>query len=572
MNDRINSADLLKEIYNSATDFAIFTTDLQGRVTTWNVGAERILGYNEKEALGQESNVFFTEEDKARGAAQAEMEEALRAQRAADYRWHVRKDGSLFWADGVLTPIRNADGQQTGYLKILRDITDKKRVEEEMKRLATIDPLTNVANRAAFDRRLAELMAVSSRSGQLLILQLLDLDHFKEINDTLGHHAGDLLLQKVAQRMQDVMRDGDLIARIGGDEFAIIQVNMPTPQAGGYLATKLLHELSRPFQIESRQILSGASMGIAVCPTDSSTPDELLQKADRALYRAKNEGRNSFHYFTEELDTIAHERNLDLVELRRAVERNDFWLEYQPMVHLKSGKTTAVEALLRCSNRRLAQYSIEHVIVLAAEAGYMQRIGAWVIRNACIQLSKWKQMGLTGLTVCVNLCSRELANLQTADMVRGILDELGLEPGELELEVTERQVFEVERLGVNTLRALRAHGVGIALDDFGTGYSALSYLNDLPITSLKLDKSFLDGIPHDTQKCAVAKAVMNLATTLGLEVTAEGVESSEQLEFCRREECSTVQGFIFSRPMGEPGMTDWLLSGNGTRISAQAAV
>jgi diguanylate cyclase (GGDEF)-like protein/PAS domain S-box-containing protein len=572
MNDRINSADLLEEIYKSATDFAIFTMDLQGRVTTWSIGAERMLGYAEQEAVGQKSALFFIEEERQRGEPQGEMDTAIRENRAADYRWHVRKDGSRLWADGVLTPIRDAGGKHVGYLKIMRDITDKKTIEEEMQRLATVDPLTGLLNRAAFDKRLAEMMALSVRSGQLLILQLLDLDRFKEVNDTLGHHAGDLLLQKVAQRMREVMRDGDLVARIGGDEFAIVQLNMPTPQAGGYVAGKLLEALSRPFQIESRQVLSGASLGLAVCPADSSRPDELLQKADRALYRAKSEGRNNFHYFTEELDAIAHERNLDLAELRRAVERSDFWLEYQPVIDLESGQTTAVEALLRCSNPRLSRHSIEYVITLAAEAGLMQRIGAWVVRDACTQLSKWKKMGLSGISMCVNLCSRELANLQTADMVRDILHELGLQSGDLKIEVTERQAIEVERYGVNTLNALREQGVGIALDDFGTGYSALSYLSDLPVNALKLDKSFLQGIPQDSQKCAVAKAIISLATTLGLEVTAEGVESNEQLEFCRREQCSSVQGFIFSRPLDERNMTDWLLKENGEEGGRVAAL
>jgi diguanylate cyclase (GGDEF)-like protein len=458
-----------------------------------------------------------------------------------------------------LTPLRNAAGKHVGYLKILRDITDKKRAEDEMQRLATMDPLTNLANRAAFRKRLAEMMAVSLRSGQLLILQLLDLDHFKQVNDTLGHHVGDLLLQKVAKRMREVMPDGDLIARICGDEFAIIQLNMPAPQAGGYLAAKLLDALSRPFQIESHQVLSGGSMGLAVCPTDSSSPDELLQKADRALYRAKKKGRNSFHYFTEQLDTMAHERNLNLAELRRAVERNDFWLEYQPIIRLNDGKPTAVEALLRCSNRRLAAYPIEEVIILASEAGLMQRIGTWVVREACLQLSEWKKLGLADLTVCVNVCSRELATPQTATMVRDILAEFGLRPADLGIEVTERQAIDVEKYGIETLNALHVHGVPIVLDDFGTGYCGLSCLNDLPVTSLKLDKTFLDGVPHDRQKCAVAKAVINLATTLNLDVIAEGVESDEQLEFCRREQCTAVQGFIFSKPLDQDDMTDWLL-------------
>jgi diguanylate cyclase (GGDEF)-like protein len=371
------------------------------------------------------------------------MQAAAATERAADYRWHVRKDGSRFWADGILTPLRDGDGEHVGYLKIMRDITDKKRAEEEMQRLATVDPLTGLANRAAFDKRLAEMLAVSVRSGQLLILQLLDLDHFKQVNDTLGHRAGDLLLQKVAHRMRSVMRDGDLLARIGGDEFAIVQLNMPTPQAGGYLANKLLEVLAEPFDIDDRQVLNGGSMGLAVCPTDADQPGELLQKADLALYRAKKEGRNCFHYFTEDLDAVAHRRNLDLIELRRAVERNEFMLDYHPKIRLDSGRPMAVEALLRCSNRRLSLYPIEHLITLAAEVGLMLRIGAWVVRHACRQLREWRAMGLSDLVICVNLCSQELATPQTVAMIRQVLEETGLRPEDLEIEVTERQAIEV---------------------------------------------------------------------------------------------------------------------------------
>jgi diguanylate cyclase (GGDEF)-like protein/PAS domain S-box-containing protein len=554
-----DATTLLNGIYSSVTDFAIFTIDNEGLVTTWNVGAERVLGYSEHEVIGQHAALFFTPEDRASGQPAIEIDTASRCGRAADYRWHQRKDGSRFWADGVLTTLHNEKGKADGYLKILKDITDRKLAEEKMEQMATVDYLTGLANRSSFDARLVEMMSIVSRSQQIMILHLLDLDYFKQVNDTLGHHGGDMLLKMVAERMRHATRDGDLLARLGGDEFAIVQMNLPTPEAGGYLAEKLLSALAQPFHIEGHEVLISGSMGLALCPTDASTPDELQKKADLALYRAKNLGRNCFHYFTDQLDAVAHKKSLDLVELRLAVEHHQFWLEYQPKVALNSGQTLGLEALLRCSNPRLASYPVDDLVTLAAEAGLMQKIGLWVIREACSQLRNWKNIGLTDLKVCVNVCSRELSNPKAAKDVLHILAVCGLQPEDLEIEITERQAMDVEKSGINTLLEMRSQGIQIALDDFGTGYSALSYLNNLPVTSLKLDKSFLHGVPEDGQRSAVARLIIELARTLHLEVVAEGVESESQMEFFRREQCTAIQGFFFSKPLPQDEITEWLL-------------
>ncbi|WP_229208066.1 sensor domain-containing diguanylate cyclase [Duganella sp. OV510] len=261
-----------------------------------DLGAELIFGYAAADILGQHSDCLFTQGDRAEHQLRREMLTARLAGSAADYRWHVRRGGSLFWADGVMTPVRDADGALTGYLKILRDITASKLAEDEVRRLATIDVLTGLANRAAFDARRAEMMSFAARSGQLLLLLMIDLDQFKDVNDALGHQAGDLLLQLVAQRLRAVCRESDFVARLGGDEFALIQQNVPSPSTGGLLAEKLLAELSRPFQIGDREIAISASIGIAVCPLDAEAPDLLLKKADLALYHAKEAGRNCYHY------------------------------------------------------------------------------------------------------------------------------------------------------------------------------------------------------------------------------------------------------------------------------------
>jgi diguanylate cyclase (GGDEF)-like protein/PAS domain S-box-containing protein len=564
MDSSVDPASLLKEIYCSTFDYGIFTFDLDGKITTWNVGAERIIGFSSAEVIGQRNDIIFTVEDRARNEPQQEMRIAQTTGRAEDYRWHVRKDGSRFWADGVLTMLRDDAGQQTGYLKIFRDITDRKMAEAEIYRVANRDMLTGLANRYSFEAHSAELIAMASRSGQRLALQLIDLDRFKQVNDTLGHHAGDLLLQQAAQKMQEILRDSDFIARLGGDEFVVLQPNMPSMQAGANLAVKLLRVLSRPFEIAGHEVQVSGSIGIAICPDDADDLDQLLKKADLALYRAKNDGKGKYHYFTEKLDTAAHRKTVELAELRRAIERKNFWIEYQPEIAFPTGQTVGVEALLRCSSPAFAGYPIEDIVNLALDAGLMKNLSYWVLRESCAQMRKWKDDGLSGARICVNLCSQDLTDPETVNYIDTLIAEMRLQPADLEIELTERQALEVERNGLPVLNTLRSRGINIALDDFGTGYSALSYLKNLPVTAVKLDKSVLAGIPHDVNDCAVVKAIMDLSHALRLEVIAEGVETDEQAAFLNENHCTALQGFLFSRPLPAGDMTAWLLAGSRT--------
>jgi diguanylate cyclase (GGDEF)-like protein/PAS domain S-box-containing protein len=554
----MDDSGLLEAIFTSATDYGIIVTDNAGIVTSWNAGAETVTGFRRDEIVGRSADVIFTEEDRARNVPQTEAENALITGHAAEHRWYLHKDGSLFWADSVTTPIHGANGEQIGFLKILRDVTEKMRADEEILSLASSDALTGLANRLACRARLAEMVAATLRTDQLLVLQMLDLDHFKEVNDTLGHHTGDLLLQQVAQRMRSVTRDTDFIARIGGDEFVVLQPNAHSPEAGGSLAGKLLDALSKPFFIEGNEVLSGASIGVVVCPQDAREPDQLMKKADLALYRVKKSGRGGFSYFTEHLDAEAHRRNRELAELRRAVEERAFWLAYQPKVDSRNGQPLALEALLRCANPVLSVYPIEHVIALAREAGLMLKIGAWVLSDACAQIRRWQSAGMPHIKLCVNLCTRELVNPEIIRRIDTVLERACLPPAMLEIEITERQIFDSKEQGVATLKQLRARGIGIAIDDFGTGYSSLSYLRWLPVDALKLDKTFLPKIPDDPQSCAIARVIISLAHSLNLKVTAEGVESAEQADFMQRENCEQLQGNFFSPPLSAAAMTTWL--------------
>lgn len=561
MPSNIDPRSLLDSIYKSAVDYGIVTLDKRGIVTTWNTGAELITGFRAEEMIGNPLDIFFTPEDRAAHVPQKEIIVALTAGRSADYRWHMRKNGTRFWADGVMTPIFNEFNEHIGFVKILRDITEKKIAEADMHKLINFDVLTGLLNRFSFDMRLKELAAIARRSGRLLIMQCIDLDRFKEVNDTLGHEAGDILLKHVAQRMRQTVRDTDLVARLGGDEFVVLQPSMASPEAGGELANKLTEIISRPYYINGHEILIRCSIGIAICPSDSEEPAQLLKQADLALYRAKKESRGGYHYFTKGLDEAIHKRNQHLAKLKEAEHHKEFRLEYQPQISCETGQPVGMEALLRFTNPTLNSLPVEDVIELAIESGIMPNISFWVLREACMQARKWQDMGFDSLKTSVNLCARELVDEKTPQAMDDILVETGIDPMDLEIELTERQALEAWEGGVCNLEELRSWGISIALDDFGKGYSALSLLRSLPINRVKLDQVFLRGVPDDESSCTVVRSLVTLACALNIEVVAEGVETAEQAEFLCDIKCSAMQGFFYTASMSAEAATQWLKSG-----------
>ncbi|MGZ3253201.1 MAG: sensor domain-containing protein, partial [Burkholderiaceae bacterium] len=549
---------LLDAVFASATEYALITTDKAGKIVTWNKGAELVFGYFAKEIIGKSISEIFTTEDRIHGEPERELSKARIAGRSSDIRWHERKDGTHFWADGVMTPIKNAKEEVTGYLKILRDETERKQAQGKLEELAKIDILTGIANRVAFNERLAEMAAAALRNHELLILHLIDLDNFKQVNDKWGHQCGDNLLRQAAQRMRDMSRNTDFIARLGGDEFVILQADVHDPESGGTLAEKLVDALSSPYQIDGHEILSGVSIGIALFPQDTANPEQLLGKADLALYKVKNAGRNGYHYFSEQLDSDAHKKGRMLAALKRAVKSHLFGLEYQPEIDAVTGKPVAVEALLRCRDPLLASSNILEVIELATESGMMPEIGIWVMAEACAQNKKWQDAGLPPVKICVNLCPRELQAPGFVQDVSNILERSNLSAKDLEIEISEHQIFDRTGQSSATVAGLRSMGISVAIDDFGSGYSALGQLRSLPIDKLKLDQSFFQHIPADPESCAIVSAMINLAHTLKLGVIAEGVESAEQAAFFEREHCDALQGNYFSPPMKVGEMTNLL--------------
>lgn len=434
----------LKQLYDSAITYALYTIDRAGKATSWSSGAERIFGFTGEEMIGQETAILFTPEDRADDQHVKEMATAATEGCAADYRWHLRKNGTQFWADGTMTPVLDDDGAIVGFLKIANDITNPKLAQDEVRRLATVDILTGLASRSYFDAQFAELVKKSIENGHLLIAHLIDLDRFKQVNDTYGHHAGDLLLQQAAQRMRHLASETDFIARLGGDEFVLLQCLAAETDAGGDLASSFIEALAQPFDIQGRKVEISASIGIAVCPADAASTSDLLKKADLALYRAKTKGRNGFYYFTDELDNAAHQRTRDIAGIRNAVANESFRLEYQPIVDYRTGRVTAVATLLRFSNPALSGRSIDYLLSLATEAGLTPQIGNWVLGKACAQLKRWKEAGVGDLKMHVNMCSQELMDTGVLNAIRSVLTQSGLQPSDLEIEITEREAVDIE--------------------------------------------------------------------------------------------------------------------------------
>lgn len=556
----LENCPLAESILSSATDYAILAIDLDGRVVSWNTGAERLFGYTEAEMLGRPQNVLFTAQDAASRIPELELATTRSNGRAPDMRMHLRKDGSEFWADGMMQIRCNASGDMVGFVKVLRDATLTHRLQENLAQLARVDPLTGVANRTEFNERFIDMTAAASRHRQWLLVQMIDLDHFKQVNDKFGHQIGDQLLQQVARRLCRNVRGTDFVARLGGDEFVVLQPDTDKPEAGGVLATKLIGALSEPFYIEGLDVRIGASIGISVFPRDATDPQHLLRKADLALYKMKAEERNGYRYFSKELDKTASRRITDLTSVRRAVASQDFSVFYQPKVSLADGAVVGVEALLRCHDPLLAAYPIEDVIELTRQAGLMETVGVRVLEEACEQTRAWHDAGLAGLHICVNLCVSEMNDPKFPQKVHDMLVRTGLEAESLVVEITEREIYDCGESGQSILSDLRDRGILVALDDFGTGFSSLSYLSQLRVDLLKLDKSFLRNIPHIQRDCTVVSSILALARGLGIKVVAEGVETAEQLEFFIRENCDMVQGYFFSRPLPTDEMTRWLLA------------
>ena len=542
-------AENYRLLVENAADHAIMRMDKDGRITSWNRGAEAIFGYSEKEILGKSSSVLFIPEDRNRNMDKKELRVALAEGRSDDDRWHVRKDGTQFWASGVVTPVKDEKGNDNGFVKILRDLTDRKIAQEHSAYLSQHDSLTALPNRGKFYLDLRRSITEASAKRTCVAVLFIDLDRFKHINDLLGHHIGDALLVCVAERLMETVERKSIVARLGGDEFGILCSGISNTNALANLAQKLVTALSQPFFLHGHEITIGASIGISSFPHDSRDPDDLLTYADMAMYHAKNSGRSNYQFYTHNLDVEAKRRSTIEEELRHAIERGELYLNYQPQICFETSAMVGVEALLRWKNKRLAMLTPDEFISLADETGLIIPIGRWVLENACQQLKQWQQDGNPQLRVAVNVSSRQLEMPGFIEMVDQILKDSDIDACFLELEITERLLMKDNLKNNAVLLALKKRGIQISVDDFGTGFSSLSYLKHFPIDALKIDKLFIKSLPYDEHDAAIASAIIGMAHSLKLQVVAEGVETEEQSSFLKNLGCNLGQGYLFSQPV-----------------------
>ena len=419
----------------------------------------------------------------------------------------------------------------------------------EIEHLAYHDALTGLPNRPLFIDRLIVALAQANRGHQKLAVFFLDLDRFKDINDSLGHTMGDTLLKAVAERIRRCVREGDTVARFGGDEFTLLIPKIENIEDAAKIALKIIETLKIPFFVNERELFVTTSIGVSIFPADGSDPETLVRNADTAMYRAKEQGRDNYQLYAADMNAQALERLGLENSLRKALSQNELVLHYQPQIDAQSGAIVGVEALVRWQHPERGLLSPAHFISVAEMSGLIVPIGEWILRTACRQLKTWQRKVDQSFTVAVNLSARQFQQPDLVDMIRSAVHETGIEPSSLEVEITESNAMQNAENTMYILRELKALGVRISMDDFGTGYSSLNYLKRFPIDTLKLDKGFINDITTDASDAAIVSAVIQMAHSLELHVTAEGVERQEQLEWLRRQKCDTIQGYLFSKPL-----------------------
>lgn len=539
---------LAEKVFDNSPE-AIMITDHDNHIVSVNHAFTEITGFAPDEVVGKDPRILASgRHDKS---FHREMWQAL--QRTGHWSgeiWDRKKSGDLYpkWMT-VNAVTDNISGELTHYVAMFADITERKRAEERIHFLAHHDALTELPNRFSLEIRLEQALIDARRHSWRVGVLFIDLDRFKIINDTLGHHVGDQLLIEVARRFSGVVRESDMVARLGGDEFVIVLPDLESPDDASHVALKIISSLLNPLVIDGNNLHTSPSIGISIYPEDGLNIDTLMKNADTAMYHAKALGRNNYQFFSEELNKGASERLSLEVHLRQALSRQEFLLHYQPQFSADGTQVTGVEALLRWNLPGEGMIPPDRFINIAEETGLIVAIGHWVLLEACRQLSRWLDDGLPQIRMAVNLSARQLTNMELTHTVAEALGSTGIPPHLLELEITESAVMDKPEEAIKVLHALKRMGVTLAIDDFGTGHSSLAYLKLFPIDHLKIDRSFVCDIERDPNDAAIAVSTIALAHSLGLKVIAEGVETREQLELLRDKGCDEVQGFYFSRPL-----------------------
>lgn len=543
---------------------AVITTDLEGNIEYLNPVAEELTGWPVEDARGLPLLQVFNIINQDTGNPISDpVQKCIREGRVVELDSDtalINRTGYLYSIEDSAAPIRNHCGKIIGAVLVFHDVTDKRHLQQQLSHQMYHDSITGLPNRLLFNDRLSQALARVFRKHLKLAVLILDIDRFKLIIDTLGHTYGDMLLKVVADRIKNCLRQGDTVARLGGDSFLILLPELMREDVAAIVAQKLAKVFSRPFMLGEHEVFVSVSIGIALYPTDGEAAESLVKHADSAMHHAKELGGNNYQFFTNSLNLRANDRLFVENGLRIAMEREDFVLYYQPQVDLRTGKIVSAEALIRWQFPEKGLIPPGQFIPVAEETGLILAIGEWVLRKACSQVKSWQTFGCPQVRIAINLSAKQFKQPNLVTVIAKILAETGFDPNYLELEITESIMVENLELTVSTLQSLKNMGIRISIDDFGTGFSSLSYLSRLPIDTLKIDQSFIKEIDTNQKGAEIASSIIGLAHNLKLNVIAEGVETRVELEFLRKNACDQIQGYLFSKPVPAKEFGEMLLA------------
>lgn len=537
------------KLHLERTPLGVIEWDLSFNVSTWNPAAEGIFGYSAAEMIG-ESGHRLVAGDAANDSLATMWSELTQSRGSTRVPLEARnRRGEIIHTEWYNTPLVDEAGNIVGVASLVQDVTERLNTERTIHYMAHHDSLTGLPNRRLMQDRLNQAILAARRQQRYVALLFLDLDRFKLVNDTLGHDMGDFVLRDIARRLTRVVREGDTVSREGGDEFVVVLPDLERPEAAQIVANKILSELARPIEVAGQEITVTASVGISHYPNDATDVNQLLKHADSAMYQAKDAGRNTVRFFTSDLNFLLSKRLEVESRLRRGIERDEFFLRYQPQVDVISGRVVGVEALLRWNDPNVGEIFPKDFISVAEELGLIVPLGEWVFRTACKQLKAWSKDGFDEVSISVNLSPRQFVSRKLLPSMKAAILETGVEAHRIDLEITESMAMRNLDQTIEILTELRQLGCTISVDDFGVGYSSLGQLKRLPAQALKIDRSFIAQVPDDPNSCSITEAIIAMGKRLKLRIIAEGVEQTSQLDFLRASGCDAFQGYLFAKPL-----------------------